>query len=212
MRAVLLSTLMITGLAASSAMAEGPSVTAGAALSFTNKTLDGVTSEASAYVEGSFSNFYLGASAYIYKDSASDEVDLSLGYRNTLAGGLSYDVSYTRFMYPNDGGDCCGSVTLSMSLPVGDSLTVTAEGAYYTVDKTDETYLTLDYALNDKVTLTGTIGRYSNVGAADTKEWELAASYALSDATAVTAHYYDGSDYKGYIGLDLSWDTTLLGG
>lgn len=212
MRNLLVSTLLITGLAAGSAVAEGGSVTAGASLSFTNETHDGISNEGSGYIEGSLANFYLGAAAYVYNDKLLNEIDLSLGYRNTLANGLSYDLGYTRYNYLNDGGDCCGAVALSLSMPVSDAVTLTADGTYYSLDKTTDTYLTLDYALNDKVTVSGVVGRYGNVGAKDTVEWELAASYALGAESAVAVHYYDGSDYKGYVGVDLSWDTTLFGG
>lgn len=212
MRVTLLSTFLIFGLAASSAVAQALSVTGGARLGFTNEASSGVTSNAYGYVKGSIANFYLGASADIYNDSALNEVDLYAGYTNSLANGLSYDVSYTRYIYPNGGGDCCGGVGLSLSLPLGAAVTGTADANYYPEDHTTDTHLTLDYVLNDKTTLTGRVGRVGNVGAADTKEWELAASYALGQQTAVKVHYYDGSDYKGYFGLDLTWDTALLGG
>ncbi len=212
MRDALLSMFLLSAFAASSAGADPLSVTAGASISFTNERHSGTNTDLYGYLEGSYANFYLGVSGDVYNDGGQDELDPYFGYRNTTAGGLSYDVSYTRYIYPYNGGDCCANVAVSLSFPLNDSLTGTLDASYYTYDETTDTYLTLDYALNDKITLTGVVGRYGNPGAADTKEWELAATYALGDETAIVVHYYDGSDYKGYFGLDLTWDTTLLGG
>lgn len=212
MRLAFAVTTIIAGFSVQPALAGGLTVTGGASLSYATSGTPGTRADAYGYVEGSLANVYAGASLDVYKDSASDEVDLDIGYRNTLGSGLSYDLSYTRYIYPSDGGDCCGDVALSLSLPVGDALTMTLDGNYYTEDKTTDTHLTVDFAVSDKITLTGVVGRVGNAGDADTKEWELAATYALGEETGIKVHYYDGNDYKPYIGVDLTWDTTLLGG
>lgn len=212
MRLALVSTVVLASFAAAPAFADGFTLAGGAALSFAPQGDASTRSDLNLYLEGGYANFYLGVSADVYNDRAVNEVDVSLGYRNTTAGGLSYDLSYTRYTYPNDGGDCCGDVYLSLSMPVTDALTATAKANYYPEDKLSDAHLSLDYALNDKVTLTGSVGVVQNDGALDTREWELAVGYALGDETAVKLHYYDGSDYQGYLGLDLTWDTTLLGG
>ena len=212
MRLAVLSTILLTAFPLQPVLAGGVTVLGGVALSFAPGGDHATREDFNAHVEADLSNFYLGASTDIYNDHNSDEVDLSLGYRNTTASGLSYDVSYTRMSYPHDGGDCCGDVALSLSNPLNDKLTGTFDANYYTVDKTSDAHLTLDYALNDKITLTSKLGVVQNAGAPDTKEWELAASYALGAETAAKLHYYKGTDYKGYIGLDLTWDTTLFGG
>ena len=212
MRLAVLSTILLAAFPLQPVLADGLTVLGGVALSFAPGGDRATRDDFNAYLEADLANFYLGASTDFYNDKVSDEVDLSLGYRNTTAGGLSYDVSYTRNIYPHDGGDCCGDYALSLSMPLNDKLTGTIDGNYYTTDQTSDAHATLDYALNDKVTLTSKIGVVQNAGAPDTKEWELAGSYALGTQTAVKLHYYKGTDYKGYLGLDLTWDTTLLGG
>jgi outer membrane usher protein FimD/PapC len=212
MRAILLCSVLIITSSIGSAMAGGLAVSGGASLSYATGGDSGQKSDVNGHIEGDLANVYLGASIDAYNDSASDEVDLSAGYRNTIGAGLGYDLSYTRNFFPNDGGDCCGDVALSLSLPVNDKLTATVESNYYPEDKTTDAHLTVDFALSDKITLTGKGGRVGNIGAGDTGEWEVAASYALGQETAVTLHYYDSSAEKGYLGLDLTWDTAALGG
>jgi len=34
----------------------------------------------------------------------------------------------------------------------------------------------------------------------------------LGESSTLAAHLYDGSDYKPYLGVDLTWDFTLMGG
>ncbi len=212
MRIAVLSTMLLLAVPVQPVFAGGLTVLGGLALSFAPGGDRAKRDDFNAYVEGDFADFYIGASTDIYNDKVSDEVDLSFGYRNTTAGGLSYDASYTRNIYPNDGGDCCADYALSLGLPLNDKLTGTVDANYYTTDQTSDAHATLDYALNDKITLTGKIGVVQNAGAPDTKEWELAGSYALGAETAVKLHYYKGTDYKGYLGLDLTWDATLFGG
>lgn len=212
MRLSVLSTILLVAAPVQPVLAGGVTVLGGVALSFAPGGDHATRDDVNAYVEGDLANFYLGASTDIYNVKASDEVDLSLGYRNTTAGGLAYDGSYTRIYYPHDGGDCCADYALSLSMPLNDKLKGTVDGNYYTADQTSDAHATLDYALNDKITLTTKVGVVQNAGAPDTKEWELAGAYALGAETAVKLHYYKGTDYKGYLGLDLTWDTTLFGG
>ncbi len=212
MRLAVLSTILMMAASVQPALAGGLTVLGHVALSFAPGGDRATRDDFNAYVEGDFANFYLAASTDIDNVKASDEVDLSLGYRNTTAGGLAYDASYTRNYYPHDGGDCCADYALLLSMPLNDKLTGTVDGNYYTADETSDAHVTLDYALNDKITLTSKLGVVQNAGAPDTREWELAGTYALGAETALKLHYYKGTDYKGYLGLDLTWDTTLFGG
>ena len=185
----------------------------GAALSFSSGAANKDTREdLNLYVEGEFANVYAGLSGDVYNKSVNDVIDLYLGYRNTTAGGLSYDVSYDRSFYPNDGGNCCGDINANLSIPLGAKLSTKLDTNYYPESQLSDAHLSLDYALNDKVTLTGKIGIETLDGGGTSKEFQLAAAYQLGDKTAVKVHYYKGDDYKGYIGLDLTWDTTILGG
>ncbi len=211
MRLVLLSFALAATLPALPAAAQGLSVYAGAGIFFKNSSNKGTRNDFNAYVEGEIAHVYGGLSGDIYNDSNSDVVDLYLGYRNSTASGVSYDISYDRSFYPNDGGDCCGDVAFSVGVPLGDKITTTFDANYYPEDKLSDAHLKLSYALNDKVTLSGKVGVVQNAGAPDTKEYQLAVAYQLGDETAVKLHYYDGDTYKGYFGLDLTWDTTLKG-
>ena len=211
MRLVLLSLALAAALPAAPAAAQGLSVYAGAGLFFKNSSDRGTRNDFNAYIEGEIAHVYGGISGDIYNNANSDVLDFYLGYRNATASGTSYDISYDRSIYPNDGGDCCGDVALSVGVPMGDKFTTTFDANYYPEDKLSDAHLKLEYALNDKVTLSGRIGGVQNAGASDTKEFELAAAYQLGDETAVKLHYYDGNTYDGYFRLDLTWDTTLKG-
>ena len=90
----------------------------------------GTNSYLSAYLELESRGFYAGIWGQIANDDLADEVDLYLGYRNELASGVSYDVGYIRYIYPNDGGDCCGELTLSLGAPVGEKLSLSLDLAY----------------------------------------------------------------------------------
>ncbi len=213
MRLVILSLALAAALPAVPAAAQGLAVYAGAGLFFKNSSdFKGTNNDFNAYVEGEIAHVYGGISGDIYNSANSDVLDLYLGYRSSTASGVSYDVSYDRSIYPNAGGDCCGELNLNLGVPTGDKITTTLDANYDPGAKTSDAHLSLDYALTDKITLTGKVGVVQNAGASDTKEWELAAAYQLGDKTAVTVHYYDGSDYKPYLGLDLTFDTTILGG
>jgi len=212
MRAMVLPLVGLLALPGFATQAQDVSVYAGAALSFSSGAENkGTRQDLNGYVEGEMSGFYLGVSADIYSDSVNDEIDPYFGYRGETAGGLSYDASYTHYFYPNDGGACCGDIYLSLGVPVGDALTINADADYYPEDELSAASIGLDYALNDRLTLSGSFGLATQTVGDATQNWELAAAYKLGDTTAVKLHYYDGSDFKPYVGLDLTWDTTLLG-
>ncbi len=212
MRRLVLASALIAALPLP-ALAGDLQVFGGAALSFSSGAANkGTREDLNLYVEGEFAHVYAGLSGDIYNKSVKDVIDLYLGYRNTTAGGLSYDVSYDRSIYPNDGGDCCGDIKANLSIPLGAKLSTTLDMNYYPESQLSNAHLSLDYELNNKVTLTYKIGIETLAGGGTSKEFQLAAAYELGDATAVKVHYYKGDDYKGYIGLDLTWDTTILSG
>ena len=192
--------------------AQGLIVYGGAALAFDNAEEGQIGSNVNVYVEGEIQHVYFGVSGDLNNVPESNAIDLYLGYRNETAGGFSYDISYDRSYFPNDGGDCCGTVALSVGAPLSDTLALTVDANYYPEDQLSDAYMTLDYILNDKVTLTAAIGVVQQEEGAAAKDYELAVAYQLSEETAVALHYHNGSDYDGYFALDLTWDTTLLGG
>lgn len=210
MRLLLLSAAF-AGLAAP-ALAEGPTVTGGIGLSLTTEEDRGARQNANAYLEAELNGFYGGLSFDAYRDSTENELDLYLGYRTTL-GSVDLDTSYTRYNYPNAGGDCCGDVNLNLGMPVG-PVTASLDLNYYPEDKTSDAGITLDYTLpaNDKLTLTTSYTLNNGVGGDKSGEWELSAAYQVGENSTLAGHIYDGTDYKPYVEVDLNWDFTLLGG
>lgn len=173
----------------------------------------GTNSYLSGYVELEASGFYAGLWAQVADDDLMDEVDLYLGYRNETAAGLSYDLGYTRYTYPNDDASNYGEVTVSLGVPVGDLITTTVDLAYDPEAELGNAYIELAYAATDTLELSANYGVYEVDAAPSEREWDLGATYAFGEMTAVDFRYYDGSEYvDSYFGLSLTWDSTLLGG
>jgi hypothetical protein len=165
----------------------------------------------STYLEAESNGFYAGLWGRVVNDELRNEVDVYVGYRNETAGGLSYDFGYTRYIYPNDGGDCCGEVTASFGLPVGEKLTTSLDLAYDPVASLGNAYVEVAYAVTDAFEVSANYGVYEVDAAPSEREWDLGLTYYPSDETALDLRYYDGSEYvDSYIGISLSWDTTLL--
>lgn len=177
----------------------------------------GTNSYISGYLEAEKSGFYAGAWAQMANDDLRDEVDLYFGYRNELASGLAYTGYYTRYYYPNDGNDAGGEFSLEFDVPIGDRFTASAD-FYYSpkfegVSALGSAYVAGAWAASDSLELSANYGTYEVDGASSEQEWDFGATYYLGDETGVDLRYYDGTEYLGsYLGLSLTWDTTLLGG
>lgn len=193
------------------APAGGLVVYGGAELEFTFPS-DGTTQELSGYVEVESNGFYGGAWALVSKDRDANEVDLYLGYRAETDAGFSYDVSYTRFFYPNDGGDCCGEIGLSLGQPVSDVFGVSLDLTYDPDASIGTATVGAEYAVSDALSVSANYGLVELGGEAAEREWDVGATYGLGEASAVDLRYYDGSEFDGYVGLSLTYDTTLFGG
>lgn len=89
-----------------------------------------------------------------------DEVDLYLGYRAETAGGFSYDIGYSRYYYPNAGGDCCGEITLALGMPVSDKLSATLDLAYDPEAELGNAYVGAAFTVTDAVELSANYGVY----------------------------------------------------
>lgn len=189
-------------------LAQSVEVTGGLELEF---VLDGddSTQGLSAYVEAESNGFYAGIWAQVVSEDILNEVDLYLGFRNTV-GQLSYDLAYTRYFLPEDGGDCCGEISLDVGYAVNDQFSFGTELAYDPENETGSAYLVADYAATEQIGLSAKYGFYDE-GAGDATEWEIGASYAFTDATAVSLTYLDGEEYDdGYFKLNLTWDFNIL--
>jgi hypothetical protein len=193
--------------AASGAAAQGLTVYGGAALQFHTDSDDPKT-DLNGYVEAEMNGFYGGIWAEVSNQSDANEVDLYLGYRNSV-GALSYDANYTRYIYPNDGGDCCGEFGLTLDYAVNDMLTLGTTLAYDPPNETGSAYATFSVAATDKLSISGEYGFYDE-GYGDYKDWDIGVGYQLGEETSAELRYYKGEEYDGYLRLQLSWDTTIL--
>jgi uncharacterized protein (TIGR02001 family) len=171
------------------------------------------TTALSAYIEAEKNGFYIGVNGTVENDDTANEVDLYLGYRASTDGGFSYGASYTQYYYPNDGGSCCGELALSLGQTIGDKAEVTLDLYHVPEDGVSSAYVGASYAVTDALSASVNYGVYEVDGASNESEWDIGATYALTDEIGLDGRYYDGSDYAdGYFGLSLSIDTTLLGG
>lgn len=199
--------LILSGLALPVA-AQDFTVYGGAALQFTAYPDSETKSDLNGYVELEFSGVYGGIWAETSSQSDANEVDLYLGYRGE-AGALSYDVNYTRYFYPNDGGDCCGEIGLVLGYAVTDQISLGTEFYVDPVNDTNSAYLTFDVAATDQISISGEYGTYDE-GFGRFGEWDLGVGYALGEETSLELRYYKGEEYDGYVRLQLAWDTTIL--
>lgn len=171
------------------------------------------TGTVAAYLEGEINGFYAGLNGTVANDRVANEIYVYLGFRNDLDSGLSYDLSYTQYYYPNDGGACCGEILLSLGQTLGDKASVSLDLYHVPDDSTSSVYVGAAYDFTDKWNGSVNYGVYEVAGAGNESEWDIGATYAISDEVGIDARYYDGSDYAdGYFGLSVTYDTTLLGG
>lgn len=186
-------------------------VTAGGELKFTFPS-DGATQELSGYVEAETNGLYGGVLALVSDDRGANEFDLYLGYRAEMESGFNYDLNYTRYFYPNDGGDCCGEIGLTLGQPVNDALGVTLDLTYDPASSIGTATIGADYALNEKLSVSANYGLVELGPPATEREWDVGVTYGLGQSAAVDLRYYDGSEFDGYVGLSLTYDTRLFGG
>jgi uncharacterized protein (TIGR02001 family) len=164
------------------------------------------------YIEAEINGFYFGIYGERTDEKIDNEVNLYFGYRNELESGFSYDLGYTRYIYPNDGGNCCGEITFGLFAPVGEQLGFGLDLAYDPDARIGNVYVLAEYYASEKWTISANYGVYEVEGASSEQEWDFGATYALTDEAALDLRYYDGSEYDGYMALYLSFDTTLFGG
>ncbi len=171
------------------------------------------TSTISAYIEAEFGPVYVGFNGKVANDSVANELYAYLGYRKTTDGGFTYDVSYTQYNYPNDGGSCCGEILLSLGQTLGDKAEVTLDIYHVPDDSTSSAYVGASYYFTDAIQASINYGVYEVAGAGNESEWDIGATYSLNDEVGIDARYYDGSEYvDSYFGLSVTYDTTIFGG
>lgn len=165
--------------------------------------------DASIYGEAEINGFYLGASALKSNDSTLDEFSLGAGYRGDMSG-IGYDVALTRYVYPRDSLSNYTELTLGLSRDFDDRLSGSLDFGYDLSNKAANAYIGASYAATDKLGLSANFGVYEVAGLSNESEWDLGATYALTDQMSADLRWYDGTDYTdGYVGLIFSWDTSF---
>jgi uncharacterized protein (TIGR02001 family) len=213
-QAVAAVAVAMVGLGASGAFAQSTAVYGGAEVELSYEEFGpntGNNAYLSGYLEFDVSGLYAGIWGQVSDESSLSEVDLYLGYRNETAEGLSYDIGYARYTYPNDGGDCCGELTASLGVPVGDKFATSLDLAYDPSASLGNAYIGVSYQANDNFGLSVNYGVYEVDSAPSEREWDFGVAYALTEESSVDLRYYDGSEYLDrYIGVSLTWDTTVF--
>lgn len=202
--------LAVSGLAVQSAAAEGFTLYGGAALEYDNNYNADNSKYISGYLEAEYGALYGGIWAQIADPKEEDEVDLYFGYRSS-AGKLSYDAHYTRYYYPEDGGDCCGELGLTLDYAFSDQITLGTDMNYDPDTHSRSAYLTFSVVPLDKLTISGEYGFANDGGGtSDYGDGDIGVAYALGAETTAELRYYKSAGADAYLGLSLSWDTTIL--
>ncbi len=93
---------------------------------------------------------------------------------------------------------------------------MSAEGYWDPEAELGSAYLGAEVYPVDKVTIGANWGVYNVEDAADEQEWDIGVTYDLlqndKSGAAIDLRYYEGTEYDGYLGLFVNFDTTLFGG
>lgn len=189
-------------------LAQSVDVTGGVELEFVFDDNNDSTQALIGYVEAESNGLYAGIWAQIANIDDYNEVDLYFGYRGET-GQLAYDVYYTRYFFPNAGGDCCGDITLELDYALNEQFSLGTELSYDPESKGHGAFLVGGVAVTDQISFEGKYG-YFDVDSFRSNEWEIEASYAVTEATSVTLTYADGEHYDPYYKLNLAWDFNIL--
>lgn len=213
MHTALTACLFVCLLPAGVASAQDLFVYGGAAIEY-ERNPDGPATEdtrdLNAYAEIEKSGFFAGVWAEKARDKADDKADVYLGYRGETAAGISFYVDATRRTYFNDPGDYT-VFDAGVDYAVSDRLSVSADYAHYINPDLNDLYVGVAYAVSDTISISASFGTYGVDQARDEREWDIGATFALGDETAVDLRYYDGTEYVDpYFGASLNWDTTFL--
>lgn len=203
-------TLLALGLVPSVALAD-PTVTVGGALNFGFDAEDKVeyaatTAELFADYEnnGFRAGLWLGS---LYKEVEDFEYELTIGYGRDI-GDFYYDVGLIGYFLAKDGYQSTG-----LGLEFGYALTDQLTAALYSevdLDSKDWIHeLSLEYAIDDRWTLAGLVGRDV---AAGVNYGEIGVGYAINDSVALELLYENGEDTTGFVTFTIAFETTVFGG
>ncbi|MCW1919692.1 hypothetical protein NX862_13090 [Rhodobacter sp. KR11] len=187
-------------------LAQDLAVTGGLGLGLTTEADPGARHRAGGWIEAGFGGGYVGLSYDAYQDSDLNDSEAYLGYAATLGlvevnGGVTRDLMADRT-----------SLDLSLAWPLGDFSTELALAHDPKAGSTDQS-LTLAYArpVSEALTLTASLTLDREDGAFS-QDWAIGANRTLGDSSALAGYLAWGSDEDPWLGVDLSWEVTLLGG
>ncbi|HMN92523.1 MAG TPA: TorF family putative porin [Hydrogenophaga sp.] len=140
-------------------------------------------------VDYAFSNgFYVGNWNSTGKfGDANVEIDLYAGFSNEFGNGLSYDVGYAYYVYPDSGGGWNGSEVYG-SLTAGIATVKLTRGTSGSIKKHSRLSLALAQPLTDKLTLDAVVGvRNKSNGNSGAYDYGLGVSYDLGNDLGASA-------------------------
>lgn len=117
---------------------------------------------------------------------ARAEIDLYAGYKGELGNGLSYDVGFASYIYPNSGGGWNGN-ELYGSLSHGIFTARYTHGVSGAIDRLARLSLGLAQPLTDALTLNAGVGFRNNRNADGAYDYNLGVSYDLGNDLSTTA-------------------------
>lgn len=159
------------------------------------------------YVVGSYAGFFAGLYIASLYDAAEDyELELSLGYGNELANGLSYSLTYTAYYVEDDYN--AYDLTLGLGYALSDTVGIGAEFAYDPDSEDLDTSVSLSYVFTDK------IAGYVLLGQDMSNDiyGEIGVSYAITDEAAFSLLYENSESADATISFILSYDFNVFGG
>jgi uncharacterized protein (TIGR02001 family) len=142
------------------------------------------------------------AAAGGFSSDANFEWDIYLGYKAEVAKGVTLDVGYLRYEYPNSSDfnpkPNTDEVYVGLGYgPVGVKYSYALSDTFGVANSEGSDFIEANLALPvvDKVTLTGHVGhqRYKNNGALDYTVWKIGAVYDFGNGLNAGA-YYKGTD------------------
>lgn len=140
-------------------------------------------------VDYEFGNgFYLGNWNSSGEFGSSDlEIDLYGGYRGELGQGVTYDVSFVRYLYPNSGGGWNGAELIG-KLSYGIFTAKISRGMSGAIEEWSRLGLSVSQPLSDALTLKGGIGfRNQSNGNSGANDFSIGLEYNLGNGLSTSA-------------------------
>lgn len=140
-------------------------------------------------VDYEFSNgFYVGNWNSTGKfGKANIEIDLYAGYTRELKNGVSYDIGFASYLYPNSGGGWNGNEIYG-SVSYGIFTTKLTRGTSGSIKKWSRLGLSIEQPLSKALTLNAGVGiRNKSNGNSGAYDYSLGVSYDLGNDLTTTA-------------------------